>query len=432
MGWSEIYRRRVTSAEEAVATVRSGEHVWLHAGCNNPEELVRALVSRADDLENVEVTHLLTFGAADHVEPRYGRSFRHRALFAGPNVRKAVNEGRADWVPVFLSEIPGLIRSRVIPVDVAFIQISPPDEHGFCSYGVGVECSKAAAETAGRVIALVNRQMPRSLGDSFIHVSRLTQVVEIDRPIAELPQVTEVGDVARAIGRQVADLIENGSTLQIGIGEIPDAVLLFLKEKRDLGIHTEMFSDGVVELFESGVVTGEAKSLHKGKIIASFVLGSKKTFDFLDNNPFVEFHPTEYVNDPFVIAQNERMVAINSALAIDITGQVCADSMGRSIYSGFGGQVDFVRGAAHSRGGKPIIALPSTAQKGTVSRIVDVLEEGSGVVTTRADVHYVVTEYGVASLHGKSLRERAHALIECAHPDFRSELREAARRRCLL
>jgi 4-hydroxybutyrate CoA-transferase len=432
MGWSEIYRGRVTSVEEAVATVRSGEHVWLHAGCNNPEELVRALVARADELENVEVTHLLTFGAADHVEPRYGRAFRHRALFAGPNVRKAVNEGRADWVPVFLSEIPALIRSGVIPVDVAFIQISPPDEHGFCSYGVGVECTKAAAETAGRVVALVNRQMPRSLGDSFIHVSRLTQVVEIDRPLAELPQVTEVGDVARAIGRQVADLIESGSTLQMGIGEIPDAVLLFLKEKRDLGIHTEMFSDGVVELFESGVVTGEAKSLHKGKIIASFVLGSKRTFDFLDNNPFVEFHPTEYVNDPFVIAQNDRMVAINSALAVDITGQVCADSMGRSIYSGFGGQVDFIRGAARSRGGKPIIALPSTAKNGTISRIVDVLEEGSGVVTTRADVHYVVTEYGVASLHGKSLRERAHALIECAHPDFRAELCEAARRRCLL
>jgi 4-hydroxybutyrate CoA-transferase len=432
MAWSEIYRRRVTSVEEAVATVRSGEHVWLHAGCNNPEELVRALVARADELEKVEVTHLLTFGAADHVEPRYGHSFRHRALFAGPNVRKAVNEGRADWVPVFLSEIPALIRSRVIPVDVAFIQISPPDEHGFCSYGVGVECTKAAAESAGRVVALVNRQMPRSLGDSFIHVSRLTQVVEIDRPLAELPQVTEVGDVARAIGRHVADLVENGSTLQMGIGEIPDAVLLFLKEKRDLGIHTEMFSDGVVELFESGVVTGEAKSLHKGKIIASFVLGSKKTFDFLDNNPFVEFHPTEYVNDPFVIAQNDRMVAINSAIAIDITGQVCADSMGRSIYSGFGGQVDFIRGAARSRGGKAIIALPSTAKSGAVSRIVDVLDEGSGVVTTRADVHHVVTEYGVANLHGKSLRERALALIDCAHPDFREELRAAARRRCLL
>jgi len=431
VGWSETYRQRVTTAEEAVSSVRSGDHVWLHAGCNNPEELVRALVGRADELENVEVTHLLTFGAADHVEPRYAGRFRHRALFAGENVREAVNEGRADWVPVFLSEIPALVRSGAVPVDVAFIHISPPDEHGFCSYGVGVECTKAAAETAKTVVALVNRRMPRSLGDSFIHVSRLSRVVEIDRPIAELPQVTEVGEVARAIGRRVADLIESGSTLQMGIGEIPDAVLLFLEGKRDLGIHTEMFSDGVVELFERGVVTGEAKSLHKGKIVASFVLGSQKTFDFIDNNPFVEFHPTEYVNDPFVIAQNERMVAINSALAVDLTGQVCADSLGRSIYSGFGGQVDFIRGAARSRGGKPIIALPSTAKGGTVSRIVDVLAEGSGVVTSRADVHHVVTEHGVASLHGRSLRERAGALIECAHPDFRDELRAAARRRCL-
>jgi acetyl-CoA hydrolase len=432
VAWTETYRRKVTSAEEAVKLVRSGDHVWLHAGCNNPEELLKALVARAGELHDVEVTHLLTFGAADHVDPRYAGSFRHRALFIGPNVRQAVNEGRADWVPVFLSEIPGLIRSGAIPVDVAFIHISPPDEHGFCSYGVGVECTKAASETARAVVALVNRRMPRSLGDCFIHVSRLTHVVEIDRPVVELPMVTEIGDVARAIGRRVADLIESGSTLQMGIGEIPDAVLLFLHEKRDLGIHTEMFSDGVVELFEKGVITGEAKSLHKGKIIASFVLGSKRTFDFLDNNPFVEFHPTEYVNDPFVIAQNDRMVAINSAIAIDITGQVCSDSMGRSIYSGFGGQVDFLRGARRSRGGKPIIAMPSTAKGGKVSRIVDVLAEGSGVVTSRADVHYVVTEYGAANLFGTSLRERALALIECAHPDFREELRCAARKRNLL
>jgi acetyl-CoA hydrolase len=432
MAWTEIYRGKVAAAEEAVRTVRSGDHLWVHAGCNNPEELLKALVCRAGELENVEVTHLLTFGAADHVDPRYARAFRHKALFTGPNVRQAVNEGRADWVPVFLSEIPGLIRCGTIPIDIAFIHISPPDEHGFCSYGAGVECTKAAAETAQTVVALVNRQMPRSLGDAFIHVSRLTHVVEIDRPLVELPKAAEVGDVARAIGRNVADLIENGSTLQMGIGEIPDAVLLFLKEKRDLGIHTEMFSDGVVELFESGVVTGEAKTLHKGKIIAGFVLGTKKTFDFLDNNPFVEFHPTDYVNDPFVIAQNDKMVAINSAIAVDITGQVCADSMGRSIYSGFGGQVDFVRGAARSRGGKPIIALPSTAKEGKVSRIVDALLEGSGVVTSRADVHYVVTEYGVANLHGRSLRERALALIECAHPDFREELRAAAHARRLL
>ena len=432
MAWTETYRRKVTSAEDAVKIVRPGDHVWLHAGCNNPEELLKAMVARSGELHDVEVTHILTFGAADHVDPKYSGSFRHRALFIGPNVRQAVNEGRADWVPVFLSEIPGLIRSRAIPVDVAFIQISPPDEHGFCSYGVGVECTKAASESARAVVALVNRQMPRSLGDCFIHVSRLTHVVEIDRPVIELPMVTEVGEVARAIGRNVADLIENGSTLQMGIGEIPDAVLLFLKEKRDLGIHTEMFSDGMVELFESGVVTGEAKTLHKGKIISSFVLGSKKTFAFIDNNPFVEFHPSDYVNDPFVIAQNDKMVAINSAIAVDITGQVCSDSMGRAIYSGFGGQVDFMRGARRSRGGKPIIALPSTAKDGKISRIVDALAEGSGVVTSRADVQYLVTEYGVANLFGKSLRERALALIECAHPDFRDELRGAAKKRNLL
>jgi acetyl-CoA hydrolase len=431
MAWMTSYRQKVKPAAEAVRCVQSGDHVWLHAGCNNPEELVKALVGRADELRDVEVSHLLTFGAADHADPRYAQSFRHRSLFTGPNVRQAVNEGRADWVPVFLSEIPALIRSRALRLDVAFIHISPPDEHGFCSYGVGVECTKAAAEAARTVVALVNRQMPRSLGDAFIHVSRLTHVVEIDRPILELPQVTQVGDVARAIGKNVADLIENGSTLQMGIGEIPDAVLLFLKEKRDLGIHTEMFSDGVVELFEAGVVTGEAKTLHRGKIISSFVLGSKKTFDFLDNNPFVEFHPSDYVNDPFVIAQNEKMVAINSAIAVDITGQVCADSLGRALYSGFGGQVDFVRGASRSRGGRPIIALPSTAKDGTVSRICDALSEGSGVVTSRADVHYVVTEYGAVDLHGKSLRERALALIECAHPKFRDELRCAAQKRKL-
>jgi acetyl-CoA hydrolase len=317
-------------------------------------------------------------------------------------------------------------------VDVALVHVSPPDEHGFCSYGVGVECTKAAAEHARTVIALVNRQMPRSLGDSFIHVSRLSRVVEIDRPLVELPRAEGVGEVARAIGSHVASLIEDGSTLQMGIGEIPDAVLLFLKEKRNLGIHTEMFSDGVVDLFERGVVTGEAKTLHRGKIIASFVLGTRKTFDFLDNNPFVEFHPTDYVNDPFVVSRNEKMVAINSALSVDLTGQVCADSIGRCIYSGFGGQLDFIRGAARAKGGRPIIALPSTAKEGSVSRIVDTLAEGSGVVTTRADVHYVVTEHGVAPLFGRSLRERAQALIAVADPAFRDELRSAARRRCLL
>jgi 4-hydroxybutyrate CoA-transferase len=432
IAWAEAYRRRVTTAEEAVRAVRSGDHVWVHAGCNNPEELVHAMVARAPQLRDVEVTHLMTFGGAAYADPRHAASFRHRSLFTGANVREAVNDGRADFVPVHLSEIPALLRARDLPVDVALIHVSPPDEHGFCSYGVGVECTKAAAECARTVIALVNRRMPRSLGDSFIHASRLTHVVEADRPLLELPGAGRVGPVARAIGGHVASLVENGATLQMGIGEIPDAVLLFLGEKRDLGIHTEMFSDGVVELFEKGVVTGEAKTLHRGKIVASFVLGSRRTFDFLDNNPFVEFHPTDYVNDPFVIAQNEGMVAINSALAVDLTGQVCADSIGCSIYSGVGGQLDFIRGSARARGGKPIIALPSTAKDGRVTRIVDVLSPGSGVVTTRADVHYVVTEHGVASLHGRSLRERAAALIEIAHPDFRPALREAARTRKLL
>jgi acetyl-CoA hydrolase len=432
MDWADTYRSRVTTAERAVEAVRPGDHVWIHAGCNNPEELVRAMVGRADALRDVEVTHLLTFGYAEHTHPRHASSFRHRALFIGGNVRAAVNEGRADYVPVFLSEIPRLIESGAQRVDVAMIHVSPPDEHGFCSYGVGVECTKAAAERASRVLALVNRQMPRSLGDSFIHVSRLTHVVEADRLPVELPRGEGPGPVAVAIGGHVAGLIPDGATLQMGIGEIPDAVLLAIRDKRNLGVHTEMFSDGLVELFERGVVTGEAKTLHRGKLVASFVLGTRRTFDFIDNNPFVEFHPSDYVNDPFVIARHANMVAINSALSVDLTGQVCADSIGTEIYSGFGGQVDFIRGAARAENGRPIIALPSTARGGTVSRIVDVLAPGAGVVTTRADVHYVVTEHGVASLHGRSLRERARQLIAIADPRFREELEEAARKRRLL
>lgn len=430
--WMKIYRGRVTTAEEALKDVQSGDSVWVHPGCNTPQRLIDALVGRGPELEDVNVVHILTLGPAPYAEPGMEKHFRHRALFIGGNVRGAVNEGRADFVPIHLHEIPGLITSGRLAVDVALIHISPPDEHGFCSFGVGVDATKAAVERARVVIALVNQQMPRTLGDSFVHVSKLTHVVEADEPVTECPMVTGISDVARSIGEKIASLIPDGATLQMGIGEIPDAVLLFLKDKRDLGVHTEMFSDGLVELFEMGVITNEKKTLHRGKIVTSFVIGTRKSFDFVDNNPFMEFHPNEYVNDPLVVAQNNNMVAINSALSVDLTGQVCADSIGTQIYSGFGGQLDFIRGAARSEGGVPIIALPSTAKGGNISRIVDTLLPGSGVVTTRADVHYVVTEHGIADLYGKSLRERARALIDIAHPEFRAGLEAAAAKRHLL
>ena len=432
MNWVDIYRQRVTTADRAVADIRSGDRVWVHPGCNTPTRLIEAMVARAPELTNVEVAHILTLADAPYAAPGMEGHFRHRALFMGANVREAVNAGRADFVPIHLHEVPTLISRGLMPVDVALIHISPPDEHGFCSYGVGVDATKAAVESARTAIALVNQQMPRTLGDSFVHVSKLSHVVEVDEPVLELAMAPEVSEVARRIGRNVASLIPDGATLQMGIGEIPDAVLIYLQGKKHLGVHTEMFSDGLVGLFEAGVVTNERKTLHRGKIVTSFVLGTRRAFSFVDNNPFMEFHPNEYVNDPFIVAQNDNMVAINSALAVDLTGQVCADSIGTSMYSGFGGQLDFIRGAARSKGGVPIIALPSTAKQGTVSRIADTLLPGSGVVTTRADVHYVVTEHGIANLHGRSLRERARQLIDIAHPDFREQLERAAAARKLL
>jgi 4-hydroxybutyrate CoA-transferase len=432
MDWNSLYRSRVTTADEAVRAIRSGDRVWIHPGCNTPTLLVNAMVARASELENVEVAHILTLADAPYADPGMEGHFRHRSLFTGANVRRAVNEGRADFVPIHLHDVPALISRGQMPIDVALIHISPPDEHGFCSYGVGVDATKTAVEHARTAIAMVNRQMPRTLGDSFVHVSKLTRVVEVDEPVLELPMSAEVSEVARRIGENIAALIPDGATIQMGIGEIPDAVLDYLKDKKHLGVHTEMFSDGLVDLFEAGVVTNERKTLHRGKIVASFVIGTRRAFDFVDNNPFMEFHPNEYVNDPFVVARNDAMVAINSALSVDLTGQVCADSIGTRIYSGFGGQLDFIRGAARSKGGVPIIALPSTAKDGAVSRLVDTLAPGSGVVTTRADVHYVVTEYGVTNLYGRSLRERARSLIEIAHPDFREELERAASDRKLL
>ena len=432
MDWTGIYRSRVTTSQQAVEGIRSGDRVWIHPGCNTPKILIDAMVARAPELEDVEVVHILTLAPAPYAEPEMEGHFRHRSLFTGENVREAVNDGRADFVPIHLHDVPALITRGQMPIDVALIHISQPDEHGFCSYGVGVDATKAVVENARTVIALVNRQMPRTLGDSFVHVSKLGQVVEVDEPLIELPMASEVSDVARSIGENIASLITDGATIQMGIGEIPDAVLLFLEDKKHLGVHTEMFSDGLVDLFEAGVVTNEKKTLHRGKIVASFVIGSRRSFDFVDNNPFMEFHPNEYVNDPWVVSRNDKMVAINSALSVDLTGQVCADSIGTRVYSGFGGQLDFIRGAARSQGGVPIIALPSTAKSGSLSRLVDTLLPGSGVVTTRADVHYVVTEYGIANLYGRSLRERARSLIDISHPDFREDLERAAAERKLL
>ncbi|MGD8414059.1 MAG: GNAT family N-acetyltransferase [Candidatus Latescibacterota bacterium] len=425
--WKSRYSDKVCTADEAVLDVKHGHRVFIGSGAGQPESLVEALTAR-HDIEDTEIVHIMTLGIAPYVERHMDQRFRHNAFFIGPNVREAVSEGRADYTPIFLSEIPHLFRSGRIMNDVALVQVSPPDEHGYCSFGVSTDIVKSAAESARRVICEVNSNTPRSLGDCFINVRDVHRLVPSDRPILEAPQ-GEPDDLARDIAKYIADLIEDGATIQLGIGTIPDAVLHFLTDRRDLGIHTEMFSDGVIPLIEQGVITNNRKTLHRGKIIASFVLGSRKLYDFIDNNPLVEFHPTEYTNDPFIIAQNHKMVSINSALEIDLTGQVCADSLGTMFYSGIGGQVDFVRGASRAKGGKAIIALPSTAAGGTVSRIVPTLKPGAGVVTSRGDVHYVVTEFGVAYLHGKTIRERALALIQIAHPKFRPWLMAEAKAR---
>jgi 4-hydroxybutyrate CoA-transferase len=410
-----------------VQYVQSGMRVYIHPGCAEPEALVEALMARGPYVHDVEIIHLLTLGRADYVSPEMEGHFRHNALFIGSNVRDAVHEGRADCTPIFLHEIESLFENGDLPLDVSLIQVSPPDDHGFCSFGVGVDTTLTATRLAKMVIAQVNAQMPRTYGDSFIHVSQLDRIVEASQPLCELKKHPS-GPVEEAIGRNVATLVPNGACLQLGIGGIPDAVLANLGNHKDLGIHSEMVSDNVVPLIEGGVITGEAKNFKPRKIIVGFMLGTKKLFDFVHDNPIFEFHPTAYTNDPFMIARNDNMVAINSALQIDMTGQVCSDSVGPKLYSGFGGQVDFIRGAARSKGGKPIIALPSTAKNDTISRIVSMLTPGAGVVTSRADVHYVVTEYGIAYLHGKTIRQRAEALINVAHPKFRDELRDHCER----
>lgn len=426
MNWENIYRRKVTDVSSALNNIQSGNRLYVGGGAGVPVQLTQGLTEKAPDLRDVELTHILTFAKAPYVAPEYSKSFRVNALFIGANVRKAVAEGRADFTPIFLSEVPRLFRNGILPIDVALISVSPPDEHGFCSFGVEVGTTKPAAESARMIIAEVNQQMPRTHGDSFIHVSCLHHIIETNYPIPESPQGGSSDDHLK-IGQYIAEMIPDGATLQMGIGSIPDAVLRCLGSHKDLGIHTELFSDGVIEMVENGVITCAKKTFHPGKIVAGFLFGSKKLYEFIDNNPLIEMHPTDYVNDPFNIAQNDKMVAINAALQIDLTGQVCADSIGTHFYSGVGGQLDFIRGAARSKGGLPIIACLSTAKNGTLSRIVPTLNEGAGVVTTRNDVHYVVTEHGVVNLFGKTVRQRAQALIQIAEPKFREELTAAAK-----
>lgn len=431
MNPTATYQSRVTTADEAVKAVKSGNRVFLTGNVSVPQQLLAALVEYAPNLKDVEICQALTIGGADYVNPKMEGHLRVNSMFISANIRKAVQEGRADFTPVLLSEFPLLFKQGVLPIDVAIIHVSTPDEHGFCSLGVEVGLTKSAAESAKIVIAEVNDKMPRTLGDSFIHVSRLTHIVPVNYDIPELA-MGEEGDaeIVEKIAGHVAGLIPDGATMQLGIGSIPDAVLKYLFDKRDLGIHTELFSDGVIDLVNAGVLTNAKKTLHPGKIVAGFILGTKRLYQWVDDNPLIELHRTEYVNDPFVIAQNERMVAVNSAIEIDLTGQVCADSIGPKLYSGVGGQLDFIYGASRSKGGVPIIALPSAAlmkDGTTVSKIAAMLKPGAGVVTSRNHVRFVVTEYGIADLYGKTIRQRAQALINVANPRFREELTKQAR-----
>ena len=421
-----LYAERVTTAAGAVRRITSGMRVYLTGNCSVPQTLLSALVQRAPELRDVEIVQVLTVGPADYVAPEMAGHLRVNTLFISDNVRAAVNEGRADFTPVFLSEVPRLFKSGLLATDVALVHVSPPDEHGFCSFGIEVGMTKPIAQSAKVVIAEMNPRMPRTLGDSFIHLSKLDLVVPVDYPLPEI-RMGDTSETIQRIADHVAGLIPDGATLQTGIGAIPDAVLSRLGSHKDLGIHTELFSDGIIDLIARGVITGERKTLHPGKVIAGFVLGTQRLYDFIHDNPVIELHPQDYVNDPFVIAQNVRMVAINSAIEVDLTGQVCADSIGPRLYSGVGGQLDFIYGASRSQGGVPVIALPSTALGGRASRIVGTLKPGSGVTTSRNHIRYVATEHGVADLYGKTVRERARALIAIADPRFRDDLERSAR-----
>jgi acyl-CoA hydrolase/GNAT superfamily N-acetyltransferase len=426
--WRERYATKIRTPQEAIATIPAGRRILIGSGAAEPAKLVEALVSHGRHLADNEIVHIMTLGPAPYVAPGMAGRFRHTAFFIGANVREAVHEGRADFMPVFLSEIPSLIRTRRVGIDVALIRVSPPDRRGYVSLGVSVDVVRAAVDTADMVLAEVNPHMPRTLGDSFLHVDQIHGLVPTDDPLPELIS-PPIDPVSADIGRHVASLVADGATLQVGIGTIPNAVLDALSGHSDLGIHTEMLSDGVMKLAEAGVISGRRKTLLPGKIVTSFIMGSRRLYEWADDNPAVEMRPSEFTNDPFTIARNREMISVNSAVAVDMTGQVAADTVMGRFFSGIGGQVDFIRGAVRSPGGKAIIALPSTARSGKISRIQPVLEEGAGVVTSRGDVRYVVTEYGVADLWGKNIRQRATALMEITHPDFRSELLDAAKGR---
>ncbi len=424
--WKEKYKDKIKTAASAMKLIKSGNHIFIGTGCGQPQHLVGALVEYSSGICDAHIVHLLTMGAAPYVDEKFHEKFKMNSFFIADNVRDALSKGIGDYTPMFLSEIPGEFESGRIPIDVALISVTPPDSNGLCSLGVSVDIVKSAVGNARYIIAQVNSNMPRTFGDSFIHVNSIDIMVAYDEPIIEIA-IPESDEILRRIGQNISRLVEDGSTIECGIGRIPQALAEFLKDKKDLGVHTEMFSDWIIDLIECGAITCAKKTLNHGKVVASFCMGSKRLYDYIDNNPFIEFYPTEYVNDPYIISRHEKMAAINVGLEIDLTGQVCADSFGYQFYSGIGGQVDFIRGASRSRGGKAIIAMPSTAKDGKISRIVPHLTEGAGVVTTRGDVHYVVTEYGTAYLHGKSIRERVVSLVNIAHPKFRNGLIQAAK-----
>jgi acyl-CoA hydrolase/RimJ/RimL family protein N-acetyltransferase len=424
--WKEKYKERINNAAAAMKLIRSGNSIFIGTGCGQPQHLVNALVEYSGHIYDAHIIHLLTMGAAPYADEKFREKFKMNSFFIADNVRDALQKGIGDYTPIFLSEIPLEFETGRIPIDVAMISVTPPDVNGLCSLGVSVDIVKSAATNARYVIAQVNSRMPRTFGDSFIHINSIDMLVPFDEDIIEVP-VPESDETLRRIGQNIASLVEDGSTIECGIGRIPQALADYLVYKKDLGIHTEMFSDWIIDLIECGAITCAKKSLNRGKIVASFCMGSQRLYEYIDNNPFFEFYPTEYVNDFYTISQHDKMVGINVGLEIDLTGQVCSDSLGYKFYSGIGGQIDFIRGAARSRGGKAIIAMPSTARGGDVSRIVPRLTEGAGVVTTRGDIHYVVTEYGIAYLHGKSIRKRVLDLINIAHPKFRKELIQAAK-----